>query len=131
MRGKTVLENEITKINLRKMVITFYSKILNDDVVGPIFIDKLGDDLGGEIWAPHLDLLTNFWASITLGDLAYRGSPFAPHVHLQNLKRETFEQWLVLFFETLDAIYEPHIANQFKERSTVIAGNFMRNLGLA
>ena len=126
-----MLENTITKINLRTMVIRFYTNILKDEEVGPFFIDKLGDDLSGDIWAPHLDLLTNFWASITLGDMAYRGSPFTPHMHLKGLRRETFEQWLVLFFETVDSVYEERIANQFKERSSVIAGNFMRNLGLA
>jgi len=47
------------------------------------------------------------------------------------LNREVFEQWLKLFYATLDEVYEPQIADQFKERSSIIAGNFMRNLGLA
>ena len=123
--------NQITKENIRTMVNTFYVKILKDDVVGPFFIAKLGDDMGNEHWLPHLDLLVNFWASIALGDSDYRGNPFAPHTQLGELKRETFEQWLVLFSETLDEVYVPSIAAQFKERSTIIAGNFMRNLHIA
>jgi hemoglobin len=54
-----------------------------------------------------------------------------PHTQLGELKRETFEQWLALFSETLDEIYVPSVAAQFKERSTIIAGNFMRNLRIA
>ena len=50
---------------------------------------------------------------------------------MDDLDAETFEQWLKLFFETLDEIYEPQVADIFKENSTNIAGNFMRNLGLA
>ena len=123
--------SEITKQNLRQMVILFYTKILKDDEVGPFFIERLGDDLNSEQWAPHLDLLTNFWASITLGDMDYRGSPFAPHAQMPGLKRETFARWLELFYETVETIYEEKIAYQFKERSSIIAGNFMRNLRLA
>jgi len=122
--------NEITRENIEEMVMNFYRRVLKDDVVGPFFIAKLGDDMQNEHWQPHLKLLVDFWASIALGDPSYRGNPFAPHMSLGELKRETFEQWLKLFYATLDEIYEPQVANQFKERSSIIAGNFMRNLGL-
>lgn len=123
--------NEITKENIETMVLSFYRKVLNDDIVGPFFIAKLGDDMNNEYWKPHLELLVNFWSSIALGDISYRGNPFAPHMHLGELSREVFERWLKLFFATLDEAYEPQAADLFKERSTIIAGNFMRNLGLS
>ncbi len=126
-----MLENEVTKINLRTMVVRFYSSVLEDKVVGPFFIDKLGDDLSSEVWGEHIDLLTNFWASIALGDTSYRGSPMRPHFDLPGIGRDTFTRWLELFHATLDELYVEGIANQFKERSTIIAGNFMTNLGLA
>jgi hemoglobin len=125
-----MLENEITRENIEQMVMNFYRRVLKDETVGPFFIAKLGDDMSNAYWQPHLKLLVDFWASIALGDPSYRGNPFAPHMSLGELKRETFEQWLVLFYETLDELYEPQVANQFKERSSIIAGNFMRNLGL-
>lgn len=125
-----MLESTITKANLRAMVISFYTKVLKDDLVGPFFIERLGPNLVGETWGEHLDLLTDFWASIYLNDTNYRGSPFAPHIEMEGLKAETFHRWLKLFFETLDTLYEPHIADQLKNRGTLIAGNFMRNLGL-
>ncbi len=112
------------------MVITFYTKVLKDEKVGPFFIERLGDDLTGAVWGEHLDILTDFWASFTIGDMNYKGSPFAPHANMQGLKRDTFEQWLKLFFQTLDSVYEPLVAEQLKQRSTIIAGNFMRNLSL-
>jgi hemoglobin len=125
-----MLANEITRENIEQMVMNFYRRVLKDETVGPFFIAKLGDDMSNEHWQPHLKLLVDFWASIALSDPSYRGNPFAPHLSLGELKRETFEQWLVLFYATLDEVYEPQIANQFKERSSIIAGNFMRNLGL-
>ena len=123
--------NEITKNTIETMVLNFYRRVLQDDIVGPFFVAKLGDDLENEYWKPHLELLINFWASIALGDTSYRGNPFAPHLYLGELNREIFEQWLTLFFATLDEVYEPQVAELFKERSTIIAGNFMRNLGIA
>jgi hemoglobin len=123
-----MLHNKVTKENLHQMVKIFYAKILKDEVVGPFFIAKLGDDLKSDTWEAHLKLLTNFWASIALGDFEYRGNPFAPHVALEGLSREAFQRWLELFAETLDMVYVPQIADSFKQRSTVIAGNFMRNL---
>jgi len=123
-----MLANEITRETIEKMVLNFYRKVLKDETVGPFFVAKLGDDMSNEYWKPHLELLINFWSSIALGDGTYSGNPFAPHMYLGELNREVFEQWLKLFFETLDEIYEPQVADMFKERSTIIAGNFMRNL---
>ena len=126
-----MLANEITKENIEKMVYLFYIKVLKDDIVGPFFIAKLGDDMKSDYWKPHLELLTNFWASMVLGDGSYTGNPFMPHTQLGELSREVFEQWLELFFKTIDQVYAPHVGDPFKERSMAIAGNFMRNLGIS
>lgn len=126
-----MLESELSRENIEKMVLMFYRKVLKDEVVGPFFIAKLGDDMGNDYWKPHLELLINFWSSMMMGEQAYMGNPFAPHTQLGGLERETFERWLELFFETVDSIYTPHIADAFKERSMAIAGNFMRNLRIA
>ena len=125
-----MLETEITKENINTMVVKFYAVVLKDETVGPFFIEKLGDNLGTFLWQEHIKLLTNFWASIALGDTEYRGNPFGPHTRLVDLKRETFDQWLILFFSVVDGIYTPEVSAQVKERATVIAGNFMRNLQL-
>lgn len=112
------------------LVTQFYAKILKDDIVGPIFIAKLGDDMNSEHWVHHLESILNFWTSLAFGERNYNGNLFLPHTKLGKLKRETFERWLKLFAETLDEVYIPGIAEKFKERSMIIAGNFMRNLGI-
>ena len=126
-----MLANQITKDNIETMVIAFYSCVLKDNLVGPYFIHELGDDMDNKCWQSHLKLLVDFWASIVLGDTSYQRNPLGPHMMMDDLSPEIFEQWLKLFFETLDSIYEPQIADIFKERSSIIAENFMRNLGLA
>ena len=125
-----MLAKKITKDNIETMVIHFYSSVLKDDIVGPYFIHELGDDMDNKYWKPHLKILVDFWASMVLGDTSYKRNPLGPHTLMDDLTPEIFEHWLKLFFETLDEIYEPQMADVFKERSTIIAGNFMRDLGL-
>jgi len=126
-----MLTNEVTKENLNKLVINFYTKVIKDDLIGPIFIDVLGEDMKSVRWKVHIRLLTNFWAAIALGESDYNSSPFAPHIEFADrLSVEAFERWLKLFFETLNTIYEPELAQQFLARSKNIAGNFIRNLRL-
>ena len=122
--------NEITKENINKLVVTFYTKVLKDEKISPFFIEKLGADMKSEIWQKHITLLTNFWFTISFGRGEYNGSPFAPHMQISGLDRESFERWLKLFFEALDKIYVEDIAIKFKERASIIAGNFMRNLSI-
>ena len=119
---------KITPENIRTLVMSFYAKIINDDIVGPFFIAKLGEDINSELWQTHLEVIVGFWSSLALGKPKYHGNLFLPHTQLGQLKRETFEQWLKLFAETLDEVYVEAIAEKFKERSMIIARNFMNNL---
>ncbi|MDF1875003.1 group III truncated hemoglobin [Sulfurimonas sp. SAG-AH-194-I05] len=126
-----MLHNEITKKNLKSLVLKFYAKVIKDDLIGPIFTDILGKELTNDTWKAHIQLLTDFWASIALGDFAYTGSPFAPHVAFrERLSAQAFDRWLELFSKTLHTIFEPAIAELFHVRGRNIAGNFMRNLNI-
>jgi len=120
----------ITKESIRELVNTFYPTILADPVTAPAFIAKIGSDINSKEWQEHLELLTNFWAFSALGELEYRGSPLAPHFNL-DLTKEHFDRWLELFFEAIDRVYEGEAAEFFKQRSTNIGKNFMRNLGIS
>jgi len=120
----------VNREHISTMVVKFYGKILKDETVGPFFIAKLGDDLESDYWKPHIDLLINFWSSMILQDESYYGNPMRPHFSIGELNHGTFKQWLKIFFETVDEIFIPKIGAEFKERSEIIAGNFMRNLGV-
>ena len=119
---------EITRENIRTLVRSFYAKIVKDETVGPFFIAKLGEDMSSAHWQSHLETIVNFWSSLAFGKPKYDGNLFLPHTRLGRLRRKTFEQWLALFAETLDEVYVEAIAEKFKERSRLIANNFMNNL---
>ena len=120
----------ITRKNIRMMVDRFYSQVLKDEVIADFFIDKLGDEMISDEWQSHLTLLTNFWVSLTLDDTAYNGQAGKAHMRVKGLQRETFEQWLKLFFETLDKFYDKEAADVFKKHAQVSANDFMKLLHL-
>ena len=124
-----MLANEITKENLNSMVVRFYTNILKDETVGAFFIKKFGKDMNNAQWKRHIELVSNFWTSIALPDNEYRGNPFSPDRLLMGIDTHTSGQWFKLFYEVVDGLYEPELADLLKERYSVMVGNFMRNLG--
>ena len=124
------LENTISEKTIEKLVRTFYPMVLKDDLVGPFFVQKLGDDISSEVWEEHLVLISQFWAFVALGDENYTGHPMAPHFQMEGISRKAFEQWLKLFAVAIDKVYIPNLGEYFKVRSADIAENFMRNLKL-
>ncbi|MBT8344283.1 MAG: globin, partial [Sulfurovum sp.] len=77
-----------------------------------------------------LVLISQFWAFVALGDEQYNGHPMRPHFAIEGISRKAFEQWLKLFHEAVDKVYIPRSGEFFKLKSTDIASNFMRNLGI-
>ncbi|HDZ07092.1 hypothetical protein LCGC14_0166720 [marine sediment metagenome] len=98
------------------LVHTFYDKIRQNEMLGPIFNGHITD----EQWPAHLSKLTDFWESNLFGVRTFRGSPSKAHVTVdKNLKhtisQNHFAQWLQLWFETIDELYEGELANNAKD----------------
>ena len=54
------LANTINDESYRKLVRTFYPMVLEDTLVGPFFVEKLGDDIKSDILEEHLILISQF-----------------------------------------------------------------------
>lgn len=124
------LQKSINEENIEILVRRFYAQVLQDTLLAPFFIEKLGDDLQGKVWEEHLALLTEFWKFVALGYDEYKGNPLQPHFHIEGLSRVAFKRWLKLFYQTVDSLYTPSTGEYFKEKSSDIAENFMRKLNL-
>ncbi|WP_321394742.1 group III truncated hemoglobin [Emcibacter sp.] len=108
--------SEITPENIKILVDTFYGKIRKDDFLGPIFDEKIGDR-----WDQHLPKMYAFWANVMLKTGGYDGRPVPPHVGIKGISRDHFSHWLDLFHATARELYEPDQAEQFVNRSNLIA----------
>lgn len=105
---------------LTTLVHTFYGKIREDAVLGPIFDDRIRD------WEPHLARMVEFWSSVALMTGRYHGAPVPKHVGLP-VDWSHFERWLGLFRETAHETCTPEGAAHVIERAERIA----RSLNIA
>lgn len=104
---------------VRLLANSFYEKVQADPLIGPIFTDVAAVD-----WSAHLPKMYAFWETIILGNGAYDGHPFHPHLLVnqkQPLRIEHFERWLTLFSATLTEHFTGETAEQVRQRATQIA----------
>jgi hemoglobin len=85
-------EREKLELAIDDCVRRFYSKGIEDALLGPIFsaIDNLDQ---------HIGIIANFWSKSLLGTERYQGHPFGVHIDLP-VEPEHFARWLELFTES-------------------------------
>ncbi|PHS40977.1 MAG: hypothetical protein COB07_03010 [Sulfurovum sp.] len=119
------LQHSITRENLRILMTSFYEKAMDDQELGPYFINELGDDITSKEWIDHIELLADFWLAKLLGEDTYYGSFIGAHVKMPHIKKESFIQWVDLFSVTADEVYVPDIAELFKKKGLQFSKQFM------
>ena len=99
---------------LTTLVHSFYDRIQQDPMLGPIFAAKITD------WPPHLDRMVAFWSSVALMTGRYHGAPVPKHMHLPVVDSH-FDHWLSLFEDTARKVCTPEGAAHVIERAHRIA----------
>ena len=94
-----VFEMGINDAFVDELVETFYGRIREDEVLGPVFNDAIGDN-----WPEHLSRMKDFWASVAYNAARYSGRPVPAHKKHSSIKEEHFERWLGIFRKTLEDI---------------------------
>lgn len=100
--------------DIKVLVDTFYTRIRESDLLGPVFASRISD------WTPHLEKMYRFWQTILLTEHTYSGSPFPPHAELP-VDKTHFDEWLRLWYMTIDERYEGERANDAKWRADKMA----------
>jgi len=113
----------VTEAMIGQVVDTFYARVRQDEVLGPIFNARVDD------WPEHLAKLKDFWSSVLLMTGRFKGQPMAVHAAIPNIDRAHFEHWLSMFGETVDEVCPPDAAALFREKSAMIAESLQ--LGIA
>ncbi|HSV11953.1 MAG TPA: group III truncated hemoglobin [Hanamia sp.] len=101
--------------DIKLLVDTFYDKVREDQLIGPIFDEKIQDR-----WPEHLAKMYTFWQTVLLGEHTYYGSPFPPHANLP-VEQIHFERWLALFAETLNELFSGEVAKEAIWRANKMA----------
>lgn len=109
---------------------TFYGKIQQDELLGPIFNARVHD------WPAHLARMKAFWRSVLHNSGEFAGNPMLKHIVIPGLDLAHFSHWLELFYQTLrDAEGDPAATALVGGRARMIAdslltGYVMRREGL-
>ncbi|MCL4767026.1 MAG: group III truncated hemoglobin [Hyphomicrobiaceae bacterium] len=118
------LEVGITEPMIRDLVGTFYARVRQDSLLGPIFNAEVED------WGDHLARLCAFWSSVTLMTGRYKGKPVPAHARLPGISNRHFAHWLALFAETALEVCPPAAAGLFIDRSQRIAQSLQLAIAL-
>jgi hemoglobin len=113
----------VTEAMIGEVVETFYARVRQDEVLGPIFNARVED------WPAHLAKLKDFWSSVLLMTGRFKGRPMPVHAAIPNIGRAHFEHWLSMFGETVDEVCPPPAAALFREKAAMIAQSLQ--LGIA
>jgi hemoglobin len=112
-------QRSLTTIDSRQdishLVDVFYSRIRENELLGPIFNSHIPHDK----WPAHLSKLTDFWETKLLGIPKFRGNPTEKHVKVDanldhTVSPKHFEEWVGLWHSTIDEFYEGEIAEKAK-----------------
>ncbi len=115
-----------TRADCERLVRAFYSRTLDDPIIGWIFVDVAKLDLEA-----HVPVIASFWETMLLGGQSYSGGAFRPHADLHakiGLRSGHFERWLVLWRTTVDELFAGERAELAKAHATRVAGAFQRRL---
>jgi hemoglobin len=112
-------KNDIKSLDdIKLLVNTFYSKVREDGVLGPIFEERIKGN-----WQPHLEKMYKFWQTVLAFDHTYSGRPFDPHTTMP-IDALHFERWIGLFFETVDELFQGDKAEEIKTKASNTAKVF-------
>ncbi len=90
----------LTKADIIVLVDSFYERVKEDAVIGPIFLERIASDS----WDKHMSTMYRFWNSVLFGSADYRGNPFSHHIDL-GIEAAHFERWTILFESTLRSLF--------------------------
>ena len=109
-----------------ELVECFYARVLEDEVLAPVFIDVAEIDLDR-----HLPRIKAFWRKMLLGHPDYSDNMVARHVAVHARERfrpEHFERWLSLFRASVDEHFEGPGADRARLLAERIAANLEKRL---
>lgn len=112
-------KNDILTVeDIKKLVGTFYEKVKQNELIGPIFNERIENK-----WPEHLEKMYRFWQTVLLDEHTYFGSPFPPHIGLP-VDHSHFAQWMNLFTQTVDELFTGEKAEEAKWRAGKMAALF-------
>lgn len=105
----------VGKEDIKQLVDTFYGRVRQDELLGPIFNSIIGDG-----WEHHLPRMYAFWGMSLLGEGGYTGNAVQKHVAVDRqlpLEEEHFGRWIQLWTDAVDHLFAGKLADDAKKKA--------------
>ncbi len=112
--------------DIKHLVDNFYLQVRDHIILGYIF-----NDVASINWQKHLPVMYTFWESVLLGSHNYHGNPMLPHIALSKktpLTHKEFDEWVRLFEQTVDRLFEGPTAQLAKQKGQQIASLMLHKI---
>ncbi|OYU54831.1 MAG: hemoglobin-like protein [Chitinophagaceae bacterium BSSC1] len=109
----------LNRSDIELLIQLFYKKVLEDDLLSPIFNEKVLVH-----WERHIPLMVDFWENTLFFSGSYKGNPMTLHQHLNKvhaLDQSHFNRWLLLFTTTIDKHFKGANASIAKRKAKKLA----------
>lgn len=120
-----------TREDIAQLMRTFYGRMFEDEVMGPIFKDVAKMDLDA-----HIPVMCDFWELQLFQKSGYRGGMMAVHFRLhtmmptaEGLEHHHFMRWMDYWVETVDDLFEGARATWAKTVAARVARNMSQRIG--
>ncbi len=108
-----------TEQRVEFLVKTFYSRVLEDELLAPHFV--------AIDFAHHFPRMIAFWNFILLDKPGYTGNVFDKHAQLK-INEIHFDRWLLHFTQTINDFFEGEKAELAKQRAEVLKITFLSKM---
>lgn len=116
--------NAVNESSIATLVDRFYTRVRQDEILGPVFAEKIGND-----WEPHLETMRAFWSSLMLASGRYKGNPMMKHLPLvPRIGSEHFERWLSIWKQTTAELFPPETAAIFLRKAESMAERLLETI---
>ncbi len=119
----SALSQGITVDKIRVMVERFYGRTQQDELLGPIFAERVAD------WDAHYAKMTRFWSSATMRAGTYSGRPIEAH-RFGGFTQAHFARWLELFTATANEVFDAQNAAMFVNLGQKMASSIAMRIGV-
>jgi hemoglobin len=117
-------ENVVNESSIAELVDCFYTRVRQDDILGPAFAKEIGDE-----WEPHLETMRAFWSSLMLASGRYKGNPMLKHLLLlPRINSEHFQRWLGIWKQTTSELFPPEAAAIFMRKAESMAERLLATI---
>jgi len=107
----------LTHEDVTLLVNSFYDRVKNDDILGPIFNNVIED------WSHHLPKMYRFWGTVLFGAPGYSGNAIATHIAIDKkfpLQAAHYDRWIGLWKTTVDNLFAGEKAEEAKKRGMLM-----------